>query len=296
MGAFLTDAGVDKVFGDGRIPTGSISFFPAGVATKTDGGYQLNGRWRFNSGIGHAEWTVGGAVVDGTQNGDGPPQVILCTMPTASLTMHHNWDNVVGLKGTGSIDCSIQDAFVLDDLTFAWDMDEPAPKRGGVGYHLPPIAFAAKEHGAVAIGAGRRVLDELIELATSTRGTYRMSKLEERQVVQRAIGEADLKLRAARALLHETYATMYEKLETGWRPASADVTDLRATTVLCTDVAKEISAQAFHFAGNTALRQPHIIERLFRDFHTAGLHQVVSDTAYENHGLERLGFPTPVMR
>jgi hypothetical protein len=46
---------------------------------------------------------------------------------------------------------------------------------------------------------------------------------------------------------------------------------------------------AFHFAGNTGLRHPHILGRLIRDLNTAGLHQVMSDTAYESHGKFRLG-------
>ena len=295
LGAFLPQSGVDKVFKDGHIPTASISFFPAGVAEKTEGGFNLNGRWRFNSGIGHAEWSVGAAVIDGTQNKEGPPQVIFCALPKADVTLHHNWDDVVGLKGTGSIDFSVENYFVPDDLTFVWDMEDPQPARGGEAFHLPPICYAAKEHGSVAIGVGRRVLDELIHIATSTRGTFRMSKLEERHVVQRIIGEADLKLRSARALLHQSYMEIEAKTLEGWRPDAAAITEGRSIAVLCTDIAIDIASKAYHFAGNTALHQPHIIERLFRDIHTAGLHQVVSDTAYENQGKILLGLPTNPM-
>jgi indole-3-acetate monooxygenase len=295
LGAFLPQSGVKKVFKDGHIPTASISFFPAGVAEKIDGGFNLNGRWRFNSGIGHAEWAVGGAVIDGTQNGDGPPKVIFCAMPIDDVTLHHNWEDVVGLKGTGSIDFSIENYFVSEDLTFVWDMENPQPVRGGEAFHLPPICYAAKEHGSVAIGVGRRVLDELIHIATSTRGTFRMSKLEERHVVQRAIGEADLKLRSARALLHQSYTEMEAKVSAGERLGTSDIIEGRSLAVLCTDIAIDIASKAYHFAGNTALHQPHIIERLFRDMHTAGIHQVVSDTSYENHGKILLGLPANPM-
>src|SRR5215471_20291397 len=59
LGAFLPQAGLDRVFANGNIPTASISFFPAGRAVRKDGGgYELSGRWRFNSGIRHAEWVV----------------------------------------------------------------------------------------------------------------------------------------------------------------------------------------------------------------------------------------------
>jgi alkylation response protein AidB-like acyl-CoA dehydrogenase len=122
-----------------------------------------------------------------------------------------------------------------------------------------------------------------------------MSKLEERHVVQRIIGEADLKLRSARALLHQSYMEIEAKTLEGWRPDAAAITEGRSIAVLCTDIAIDIASKAYHFAGNTALHQPHIIERLFRDIHAAGLHQVVSDTAYENQGKILLGLPTNPM-
>ena len=63
LGAFLPQAGLDRVFANGHVPTASISFFPAGRAVRESGGYRVSGRWRFNSGIRHAEWVLGGTVV-----------------------------------------------------------------------------------------------------------------------------------------------------------------------------------------------------------------------------------------
>lgn len=207
LGAFLPQSGVENVFKNGHIPTASIPYFPAGVAKKNDVGFNLKGRWRFNSGIRHAEWAVGGAIVDGTQNGDGPPKVIFCAMPIGDVILHHNWEDVVGLKGIGSIYFSIENYFVPDELTFVWNMENPQPVRGGEAFHLPPICYAAKEHGSVAIGIGRRVLDELIHCHINTRD---LSDVETRRTSRgsRVIGEADLKLRSARALLHQSYTEM----------------------------------------------------------------------------------------
>jgi alkylation response protein AidB-like acyl-CoA dehydrogenase len=292
LGTFLPPSGIAKVFKDGAIPTASISFFPAGRAKREGDGYRVNGRWRFNSGIRHAEWVLGGTVVEGTEaeNG-GRPLVIFSAFPAKDVTLHNNWGGVVGLRGTGSEDFSVENYQLPKDLTFVWDLMQPKPVRGGVAYLLPPFAYVAKEHGSVAIGAARRALDELIALATTTRGTFRSSKLDERQVVHRAIAEADLKLRAARALLHERYQALHDKVSVGHLPDGADVADVRAIAVHATDVAVGVATMAYHFAGNTGLHHPHVIGRLLRDLNTAGMHQVMSDTAYENHGKFRLGLP-----
>lgn len=292
LGAFLPQAALEQVFGGGKIPTASISFFPAGRAVREQGGYRLNGRWRFNSGIRHSEWVVGGSVVEGTEaeNG-GRPIVMFAVLPAKDVTLHDNWRGVTGLRGTGSCDFSVEDYHLPEHFSFVWDLLNPKPRRGGPSYLLPPFSYVAKEHGSVAIGAARRALDELIKLATTTRGTFRSSKLDERQVVHRQIAEADLKLRAARALMHERYEQLWQKVNDGGLPDGADIADVRAICVHATDVAIATATMAYHFAGNTGLHQPHVIGRLLRDLNTAGIHQVMSDTAYENHGKFRLGLP-----
>jgi len=291
LGAFLPTAGLAQVFKDGHVPTASISVFPAGRATREGEGYRVSGRWRFNSGIRHAEWVIGGSLIEGGAGNGGKPQAILIAMPKQDVTLYDNWTTASGLRGTGSGDCSVEKLYVPRDLTFSWDLMNPKPLRGGPSYLMPPFAYVAKEHGSVAIGGARRALDELITIATTTRGTFRASKLDERQVVHRFIGEADLKLRSARALMHERYAALFDKLLAGQRPDAADIADVRAIAVHATDVAVWIATQAYHFAGNTGLHHPHVIGRLLRDLNTAGIHQVMSDTAYENHGKIRLGLP-----
>jgi indole-3-acetate monooxygenase len=293
LGAFLPQAGLDRVFAGGHIPTAAISFFPAGRGVREEGGFRVSGRWRFNSGIRHSEWVLGGTVIEGTEKeNNGKPLVIFAAFPAADVTVYDNWRDVVGLKGTGSCDCSVEDYFVPEHLSFVWDLLDPKPLRGGPSYQFPPFSFVAKEHGSVAIGCARRALDELIKIATTTRGTFRSSGLAERQVVQRKIGEYDLKIRSIRALMHERYEELYEKARAGRQIEGADIADVRAMAVLATDTAVEIATMAFHFAGNTGLRHPHVLGRLLRDLNTAGLHQVMSDTSYENHGKIRLGLPT----
>ena len=292
LGTFLPPTGLNKVFKNGRIPTAAISFFPAGRAVREGDGYRANGRWRFNSGIRHAEWVLGGTVVEGSEaeNG-GRPIVMFSAFPTKDVTIHYNWGGVVGLRGTGSCDFSVENYRLPEDLTFVWDLLKPKPRRGGPSYLFPPFSYVAKEHGSVAIGAARRALDELIGLATTTRGTFRSSRLDERQVVHRFIGQADLKLRAARALMHERYDQMYDGVSSGKLPDGAAIADVRAICLHATDVAIETATMCYHFAGNTGLHHPHVLGRLLRDLNTAGLHQVMSDTAYENHGKFRLSLP-----
>lgn len=296
LGSFLPQAGINRVFAGGHIPTASISFYPGGRALREGDGYRVNGRWRFNSGIQHAEWSIGGTLIEGSEaENDGRPIVIYGVFPKKDIKLYDNWGGVTGLRGTGSCDFSVENYYLPKELTFAWDLLQPQPLRGGPSYLFPPFSYVAKEHGSVAIGAARRALDELIKLATTTRGAFRASKLDERQVVHRFIGQTDLKIRAVRALLHERYEQLFEGVCAGKLPDVAAIADVRAAAVYATDIAIETATQVYHFAGNTGLHHPHVIGRLLRDLNTAGLHQVMSDTAYENHGKVRLGLPVDPM-
>jgi len=295
LGSFLPQAGLDRVFANGHIPTASISFYPAGRAVREGDGFRVNGRWRFNSGIHHAEWAIGGTIVEGAHAENGGPIVIYTAFPRKDITLYDNWGGVVGLRGTGSCDFSVENYYLPKELTFVWDLMQPKPLRGGPSYLLPPFSYVAKEHGSVAIGAARRALDELIKIATTTRGTFRSSKLDERQVVHRFIGQADLKIRSARALLHQRYQQLFDDVCAGKMPDAAAIADVRAAALYATDIAIETVTQVYHFAGNTGLHHPHVVGRLLRDLNTAGLHQVMSDTAYENHGKFRLGLPADPM-
>jgi alkylation response protein AidB-like acyl-CoA dehydrogenase len=292
LGMFLPKAGLERVFG-GKTPTAAISFFPAGRAVREGDGYRLNGRWRFGSGIRHAEWAIGGTIVEGSEaeNG-GRPTVIFSAVPMSEVKIHDNWGGVTGLRGTGSCDFSVENAYLPKELSFSWDLLQPKPLRGGPSCLFPPFSYVAKEHASVAVGSARRALDELITIAMTTRGTFRVSKLAERQTVHRFVGEADLKIRAVRALMHQRYQELYDRAAAGSPPDGPAIADVRAIALYATEIAIEIATAAYHFSGNTGLHHPHVLGRLLRDLNTAGIHQVVSDTAWENHGKYRLGLPS----
>jgi indole-3-acetate monooxygenase len=297
MGMFLTDEGLAQVFPNGHIPTVAISFFPAGRARREGRGFRIAGRWRFTSGIRHAEWLLGGTIVEGTEaENNGQPLVIFAAFPADAVTIHDNWGGVTGLRGTGSCDFSIEaDTWLLPERAFVWDMMHPEPLRGGPSCLFPPFSYVAKEHGSVVIGAARRALEEIIRIGTTSKGTFRSARLADRHVFQRFVAESDLKLKSVRALIHSVYQHHAAALHAGTRPDGAAVAELRGACVYATAVATDIISGVYHFAGSAGLHHPSVIGRLLRDVHTAGIHQVMSDTAYENHGKFLLDLPADPM-
>jgi len=287
LAAFLPDDSIEEIFVGGKPPKTAGAAAPSATATPVYGGYRVTGHWKFGSGIMHADWVSAGARVVGGL--DGYPRQVRMAMPRQKVKVHDNW-HVMGLRGTGSCDFSVDDLFVPDG--FAWDATLTEPLRGGALYRLGRPAFVTNEHSAFALGVARRALDAVTETAASkTRGYNSVNLLANRATFQRALGECDLRLRAARSLNVEILEEAWRSVCAGRTPPPPLQAEMRSCATYTTDVAAEVTAQAFRYGGGEALFTPNILQQCLRDINAAAQHQMVSDTAYENHGQFLLGLP-----
>jgi alkylation response protein AidB-like acyl-CoA dehydrogenase len=254
-----------------------------------EGGYRISGRFQFASGIAHAEWLVGGAAIKDEAGETVEQRAFL--VPVAEAVNHHNWQ-VAGLKGTSSGDFSLEDVFVPAAMTWDWqDLAQGRPRRGGAIFRLGMPAFTSDEHAAFSLGVGRKCLDLVMEIAQSkSRGFAAASMLiGDRPVFQRFVGEADLRLRAARALVVEVNERAWQEVCAGRSIEPELGMQLRAAGVLATEVAVDVGTQSLRYAGGSALFLTNKLQRCFRDLIASGQHGAVSDTAYEAHAQFLLG-------
>jgi len=126
-GAKLSDAGIEAVFGSDAVPfLGAVSA-PSGTFSFVDGGIQLSGHYRYASGAAHAQWFF----LAGVESA-GDLSVRLAAVSADDVSLSDNWD-VMALKGTGSVDVTLNEVFVPDHL-----LADPfaSPLRGGPMYKL----------------------------------------------------------------------------------------------------------------------------------------------------------------
>ena len=98
-----------EVWGEDINARMSSSYAPTGRATPVEGGFHLTGRWSFSSGCDHATWVLLGGLVFGP---DGKPEDFRTfLLPRADYEIKDVWDTI-GLRGTGSNDILVKDAFV----------------------------------------------------------------------------------------------------------------------------------------------------------------------------------------
>ena len=98
------------------------SLRPQGRAWPVDGGYRVNGQWNFASGIRNANWLhCTCMVMDGEKpeiTTAGTPRVRVMWVPAADATIKDTW-SVIGMRGTGSQDFTVENLFVPEERTIS---------------------------------------------------------------------------------------------------------------------------------------------------------------------------------
>jgi alkylation response protein AidB-like acyl-CoA dehydrogenase len=214
----------------------------------------------------------------------GDPSVGWVVMAASlSITLIENWD-VLGLRGTGSIDYTIDQVFVPEAYTHFATTD--TPRRGGSLYHIGIIGFAEICHSGWALGVGRRMLDELVLLVQSKQG--RPGTQADNVALHEGIAKAEATYRSARAFVQEVWSEVTETLDRGERPSVRQHTLIRLALTNVTAALHDVGNFVYLAGGTTALRRG-TIQRLLRDVHAGTQHVTSSPQVVQTCGRELAG-------
>jgi alkylation response protein AidB-like acyl-CoA dehydrogenase len=270
----------ETIYADGPDVIGAGSLAPKGQAATVTGGYCLSGQWAFASGCQHANWLLAHSVVlsEGQPrlSPTGAPEMRVAVLPSAQAEIIDTW-HVAGLRGTGSHDFRLHDAFVADAQTFSIFEGEP-PVPGRI-FRIPPLAQLPLLIAAVAVGIARGALEDLATLVGSgKKRLYAQSRLAESAVFQDKFGELDAMLRAARASLHTEATSAWARAQDGLCPL--DRARLRATSTYVASMATSVVDLAYTAGGGTSVYETSPLQRRLRDIHALTQHIGVSRDAF----------------
>ena len=109
--AIFDDRAAQDVWGTdpSTLTSGTSAADPKNTLTPVEGGFRLSGKWRFASGCDHCDWTFLGAAIPGSDGA--PPTDWRLLLPRQDYRIVDTWF-VSGLRGTGSRDIVVEDAFI----------------------------------------------------------------------------------------------------------------------------------------------------------------------------------------
>jgi len=274
----------------------SSFIFPAGRARKVHGGYVLRGNWPFSSGVDSSEWNMLASVVSSDDEADGIEYRIFL-VNKSDYKIKDTW-NASGLRGTGSNDVEVDDAFVAEPMTLAVSDLDGGPTPGSAVnpnalYALPVFSLFPYVLSGVALGNAQACLDDYVDLARHRASTYNRAKIGDLQSTQIKIAEASAKIDAARLIMRSTCIEAMADARRGQIPDIAAKTKLRRDGAYSVNLCTEAVSLLFSASGARGLFMTGVLQRQFRDAHAINSHIAFNfDAAGTNYGRVALGLPS----
>lgn len=258
-----------KIWSD---PRGALSWGPPvkSRAEEVEGGHRVTGEWTMSSGSRHATW-IGLMALPVDASGAALPLPPGATMrvfltPASSVSFIENW-NVLGLIATNSGGFKGENIFVPHGhsihLPYPRSLQASAPLYKFPLNNLYGIGFTA-----VALGIARTMLDEVIALAREKQPWLAKQSLQQSQLAQFQIGEAEARLRSARAYMESTASRVWESVVSTGELTIPERVEIRMATTFAIHEAKTVADAAWDVAGATAIFLSNPFERRLRDLRT----------------------------
>jgi 3-hydroxy-9,10-secoandrosta-1,3,5(10)-triene-9,17-dione monooxygenase len=276
--------------GDGPDSLLSTSFVPVGKVKVTDGGYQLSGTWSWASGVGHASWIMLGGLIHAEAGG--PPEYRLFLVPRTDFTVADTWFSA-GLRGSGSDDVTVDDAFVPEHRTLIMSTMREACSPGGAVhantlYNQPFMSHGGHAMVSPAIGMARGVIDAWQEHVRDKSHSYTQEQVSASLPMQLTLAEAAVQVDAAELLLRRALA----RVDAGETMTLEDRVQHRRDITYGPQLLVKAVNGLMQMAGASGLRDDSPIQRGWRDIRAVSCHVFCNfNAAGENYGRMQFGFP-----
>lgn len=277
-----------ELFGGRGDTLAPAALSPNGVAERVSGGFRLNGRWQWATGVMHANWVIVSAVV---KRDGAPPDLRFLALPRDQVKVEDVWF-VDGMAGTGSNDVLIEDVIVPEERSVSI-ADMGAGRAHGAKLHegplyrtpmLPILCLAASMpavgQARAAVRGFRESLHQRVRLGSPL-------KQSEKPASQMRLARAEVQSRQAESLLRELVSEIQSLRDDA---SLADRARWTASFAWAVDQSKRVLASLSEASGASAHFQTHPLQRALRDVNTLSCHVVFDlEARLELYGRVLLG-------
>jgi alkylation response protein AidB-like acyl-CoA dehydrogenase len=249
---------------------------PDGRAQRERGGYRVSGCWHYASGAHYATAFTANCLVmeDGklVYGADGKPLIRAMALEPPQVAILPVWDPT-GMRGTGSDDFEVRDAFVPENRSFSVLTD--TPREPGPLYRIPFNVLTELPVAAVAVGIARHALDEFGSLARVKKisgGALLMSD----PTVQSAFGAGHATWQLAKSLLDSLAHKAWDTARASRALSAHDLAEITGGCALAVAKLRAAIGELMALAGMTALQPESDLARAWRDLQALAAHASIS--------------------
>jgi 3-hydroxy-9,10-secoandrosta-1,3,5(10)-triene-9,17-dione monooxygenase len=274
----------------------------AGRARKVDGGFIVNGRWPFSSGVDNSDWNMLAVTVYGD---DGKTAIDwrLCLVPKSDYQIIDTWF-AMGMAATGSKDVAVSELFVPERRALALarcrgGLEHPgAALTSGPLFRIPIVAASSHPLAPAAVGAAEGAYELFVASMTKRAGTYTGARVADFQAVQIKVARARCLIDAARQLLRSSAIAFQDFAERNEVPDLATKLRFRAQSAFAVNQSREAVETLWSCYGAQGLYTRDPLQRHLRDVVAMGQHFSFNfDITGAAYGLHALGgaYANPMM-
>jgi 3-hydroxy-9,10-secoandrosta-1,3,5(10)-triene-9,17-dione monooxygenase len=281
---------------DADVLIGSSFVFPAGRARRVKGGYVVSGRWPFSSGVHPCEWNILGGIVQ--PEGDaGTPHQRYFLLKREQYSILDTW-HVAALRGTGSADVEVRNAFVPDHLTLDYIELLGGCAPGASIHDDPLVSFPFAASGGFILlcplyGAVRGALDAFVENARGAVARSSGKSLVAEPTYQSKLAEVGALIDAVELITREAFRSLQKDVVAGEKFTGKNALKLRRDSAFCAKLCVRAADILFALGGGSALFERNPLQRVWRDVHGGSAHIVFQ---WDVHGVAfgrvELGLPS----
>jgi 3-hydroxy-9,10-secoandrosta-1,3,5(10)-triene-9,17-dione monooxygenase len=267
----------------------ATSAAPTGKVTVASGGYRLDGRWSWCSGLRHSHWIMIGGLI--FREGEDHPDMRLFLVPVSQVKQDDTW-YCAGLRGSGSITAVLEDVFVPEHRTVSFatlrDGCSPGSKLNtNPIYRTPFIAVHSYALLAPSLGLARGGYADFVEWTRQRYLTYTQLAIAQHVPVQMKVAEIAAQIDAAELLARRGLALARKDYGGMTMPTR---TLLRRDMTYAMRMLRDAMDALIKISGSSGLMDNNTAQRCWRDVHAISSHVVMNwDVPAENFGRAEFG-------
>ena len=257
----------------------SSSYNPTGKAEKVEGGYKVWGRWSFSTGCDHCEGVNLGAIVRAEGK---PPEYRSFLLHPEQYRIDDNWF-VAGLKGTGSKDIVVEEAFVPEyrsqsHVDYANGVPLPGQEvNPGPLYRLPWSVVFNMTLAASSLGSAQGFVERWTGEARGRAIAPGLVRADD-PLTQRLLADTTWALEAAITLLRSDATKLWQMAEAGRIPTMAERGHFRWNLNRGCELVGSAVADLMRSASGRSAYLDHPLQSRFQDIQTGLGHAFSSPT------------------
>ena len=242
-------------------------------ADAVEGGYRFSGRLGFASGVRNADricvqclkYVDDKLVLDAK----GQPEQFIAFPPLEAFTIHDAWDTI-GMRGTGSTQISIDNAFVPEDRVIASSIEKPV-------LSYPPLSRYVNlmfvNQLGVILGVTKTIL-EMVEARLSSKTTVERTPLAKEYRFRVGVPHAWGQFQAASAYVYEAATECDDRLFANEPVPPAVLAKVSMMTVIAAELCRKAADDALELLGSDHIFRSTGIDKFYSDLRVAATHVI----------------------